>query len=127
MKPSCYNLLKAHRPLARMNKVKPLIPPLQLYKKILREHKYLPQIQRELGDQYVKNEFKLHKETDNPLHIVGFLTSWQDYLHTITQGKWVEGSLSKDVLGKMSNEQIGQLYELMKETQHKNIIKGSEC
>lgn len=101
----------------------PLLPPLQLYRKILREHKNLPLAQRELGTQYVKNEFKLHKATDNPLHIVGFLASWQDYLHEITNGKWKEGTLSADVLKKLSSEQINQLYELMKETE--NIINNT--
>ncbi|QEU60269.1 Sdh7 [Kluyveromyces lactis] len=96
---------------------KPLLPPLQLYRRILREHRNLPTMQRELGDQYVKNEFKLHKSTDNPLYIVGFLASWQDYLHMITRGEWEEGTLSTDLLEKMSPEQVTQLYELMKEAE----------
>ncbi|CCE63459.1 hypothetical protein TPHA_0E03700 [Tetrapisispora phaffii CBS 4417] len=95
--------------------VQPLLPPLQLYRRILREHRHLPPLQRELGDQYVKNEFKLHKNTDNPLHIVGFLTSWQDYLHTITKGEWEEERVSAQVLEKLSSDQVVQLYELMKE------------
>lgn len=74
-------------------------------------------MQRELGDQYVKNEFKLHKSTDNALYIVGFLASWQDYLHMITRGEWEEGTLSTDLLEKMSPEQVTQLYELMKEAE----------
>ncbi|SCW03029.1 LAFE_0G01376g1_1 [Lachancea fermentati] len=115
MKQAAVRLLRAHRPLAR--KHKPLLPPLQLYRRILREHKSLPLPQRELGDQYVKNEFRLHRETTNPLYIVGFLASWQDYLHMITKGDWVEGTLSAQVLEKMSPEQVGQLYELMKETE----------
>ena len=64
----------------------------------------------------MKNEFKLHKDTDNPLHIVGFLVSWQDYLHTITNDMWREGTLSTETLNKMSPDQVAQLYELMKET-----------
>ncbi|CEP64305.1 Sdh7p LALA0_S11e01112g [Lachancea lanzarotensis] len=96
---------------------KPLLPPLQLYRRILREHRNLPDAQRELGDQYVKNEFKLHKTTSNPLHIVGFLASWQDYLHVVTQGQWHEATLSAELLDKMSPDQVTQLYELMKETE----------
>lgn len=65
----------------------------------------------------MKSEFKLHRNTDNPLHIVGFLASWQDYLQMISKGDWVEGSLTSDVLEKLSPEQVVQLYELMKETQ----------
>lgn len=108
-------LLKARR--ANPRKTQPLFPPLQLYRRILRAHKNLPTLQRELGDNYVKNEFKLHKDTDNPLHIVGFLASWQDYLHMISKGDWIEGSLTSDVLEKLSPEQVVQLYELMKETE----------
>lgn len=95
----------------------PLLPPLQLYRQILREHQNLPAAQRELGDQYVKNEFKLHKDTTNPLHIVGFLASWQDYLHMISRGEWKEGTLSSEILDKMSPDQVNQLYTLMKETE----------
>ncbi|CCD25763.1 Sdh7p NDAI_0F04450 [Naumovozyma dairenensis CBS 421] len=95
----------------------PLLPPLSLYRKILRQHRELPTLQREMGDQYVKNEFKLHKDIDNPLHIVGFLTSWQDYLTMITHGNWKENALSRSTLEKMSDDQVVQLYELMKEAE----------
>lgn len=95
-----------------------LLPPLMLYRRLLRAHRVLPPVQRSVGDKYVKNEFKLHKNIDNPLHIVGFLTSWQDYLHMISNGEWQEGTLSKSTFDKMSLEQVGQLYELMKETEH---------
>ncbi|XDT05798.1 Hypothetical protein J6897_03616 [Nakaseomyces glabratus] len=91
-----------------------LLPPLMLYRRILRAHKLLPPMQKEMGDKYVKSEFELHS--------VGFLASWQDYLHQITNGKWKEGSLSPAVLEKMSPEQVGQLYELMKETE--KVTKG---
>lgn len=101
-----------------------LLPPLMLYRRILRAHRMLPEVQRSVGDKYVKNEFKLHKSADNPLHIVGFLTSWQDYLHIITNGEWQEGTLSKNALDKMSPQQVGQLYELMKETER--IYSGDE-
>lgn len=94
-----------------------LLPPLMLYRRILRAHRALPEVQRSIGDKYVKNEFQLHRDVDNPLHIVGFLTSWQDYLHMISNGKWQEGTMSKSTLEKMSPEQVGQLYELMKETE----------
>ncbi|EHN02898.1 Acn9p [Saccharomyces cerevisiae x Saccharomyces kudriavzevii VIN7] len=94
-----------------------LLPPLVLYKRILRQHKMLPAPQREMGDQYVRNEFKLHKDIENPLHIVGFLASWQDYLHMISNGDWKDITLSSETLEKLSPEQVVQLYELMKETQ----------
>lgn len=94
-----------------------LLPPLQLYRSILRAHRQLPELQRSLGDKYVTSEFKLHKDTDNPLHIVGFLASWQDYLKLINNGTWQTGSLSRETFEKMSPDQVVQLYELMKESE----------
>ncbi|CAL9736408.1 succinate dehydrogenase assembly factor 3, mitochondrial [Monosporozyma servazzii] len=95
-----------------------LFPPLQLYRRILRAHRQLPELQRSLGDKYVTSEFRLHRDIDNPLHIVGFLASWQDYLKLINNGTWQTGSLSKETFEKMSPEQVVQLYELMKESEH---------
>lgn len=94
-----------------------LLPPLKLYRNILRAHRELPELQRSLGDKYVKSEFRLHKDIDNPLHIVGFLASWQDYLNLINNGKWQTGSLSRETFEKMSTDQVVQLYELMKESE----------
>lgn len=85
------------------------MPPLSLFREILRAHRGLPQFQRSLGDSYVRAEFKAHKNTDNPLHIVGFLQSWQDYLLAMTGDKWREFKLSKTDLDKMSPEQVGQV------------------
>lgn len=50
-----------------------LLPPLQLYRRILRVHrrKLQPEM-RVLGDSYVKNEFRAHKNVENPLHIVRY-------------------------------------------------------
>jgi hypothetical protein len=47
-----------------------LIPPLALYRRILRAHRGLPAEQRVLGDAYVKEEFRRHRAVENPLHIV---------------------------------------------------------
>ncbi|KAH3672924.1 hypothetical protein WICMUC_003978 [Wickerhamomyces mucosus] len=100
----------------------PLLPPLALYRRILRAHKLLPSAQKELGDLYVKEEFKAHKSTDNPLYIVGFLTSWQEYLSMISNGSWKEGTMTNQELSKLSPD---QLYELMKETQRYHRGEGS--
>lgn len=111
------SLVRFARPRRPARETKPLLPPLALYRRILRAHSLLPPAQKELGDMYVKEEFKAHKSTDNPLYIVGFLTSWQDYLGMITEGKWHEGAMTLEQLEKMSPDQVNQLYELMKETQ----------
>ncbi|KAG0212178.1 acetate non-utilizing protein 9 [Mortierella sp. GBA30] len=144
-----------------MSSQKTLIPPLSLYRKILRAHRvHLPSQFRILGDGYVKAEFHRHKEVDNPLYIVGFLEQWTEYLnhvvssspktqqqhqqqkqqqHTasastsgsssseeqtreqtlqqiVAQGKPFGKKLDPALLDKMSEQQLGQLYELRKET-----------
>lgn len=48
-----------------------LLPPIQLYRRLLRAHrKHLPAEMRLLGDEYVKSEFRAHREVENPMHIV---------------------------------------------------------
>lgn len=113
MRPTLTRLIRQRRPDRQTS---PLLPPLKLYKAILRAHaSKLPVELRPLGDQYVKAEFKAHKSIEDPLQIVGFLTKWQDYLLSIDKGDWLEGKINLEDLDKMSPEQIGQLYELMQE------------
>lgn len=50
-----------------------LLPPLQLYRRILRVHRKLDPQMRVLGDSYVKKEFRAHRTAENPLHIVCLL------------------------------------------------------
>jgi hypothetical protein len=48
-----------------------LLPPLPLYRRILRGHRnHLPAEMRILGDMYVKKEFRDHRDVENPIHIV---------------------------------------------------------
>ncbi|KAF8321713.1 ACN9-domain-containing protein [Clavulina sp. PMI_390] len=71
---------------------------------------------RSLGDDYVKSEFRLHRETTNPLHIIGFLSQWKLYLEEVSSfggGEFRGRKLDAGLFEKMSDEQIGQLYELM--------------
>ncbi|KAF9161989.1 acetate non-utilizing protein 9 [Actinomortierella ambigua] len=128
-----------------MSTQKALTPPLVLYRQILRAHRmHLPPHFRILGDGYVKAEFHRHKDVDNPLYIVGFLEQWQQYLDHIvtsspsaqqgaatTQPSTVTGAATSRgtveegtpfgrkmdpvLLDKMSDQQLGQLYELRKE------------
>jgi hypothetical protein len=69
---------------------------------------------RLLGDEYVKSEFRLHRDIDNPVQIVGFLTEWQLYAQALEGDTWRGAKLEKEKLEKMSDEQVGQLYELMR-------------
>ncbi|RDB26363.1 Succinate dehydrogenase assembly factor 3, mitochondrial [Hypsizygus marmoreus] len=97
-----------------------LFPPIPLYRRLLRVHRSLPREMRSLGDDYVKAEFRRHKEVTNPVHIIGFLSQWKMYLDQLPKGadaKSFSGKrLDPTVFEKMSAEQLGQLYELMHAT-----------
>ncbi|KAF1803312.1 hypothetical protein V8B55DRAFT_1504362 [Mucor lusitanicus] len=117
-----------------------LMAPIKLYREILRSHRSLPPAMRAMGDDYVKAEFQRHKSIDNPAHIVGFVSQWQSYLEMMqtqtaplpqdstapshdplvrsfnnpADGGWGK-KLDSELLDKMSDEQLGQLYELRQE------------
>ncbi|KAK7037745.1 hypothetical protein VNI00_010706 [Paramarasmius palmivorus] len=97
-----------------------LLPPIPLYRRLLRAHRFLPREMRSLGDDYVKSEFRRHREVTNPVHIIGFLSQWKIYLQDLPQGPEGEvfrgKKLDPFLLEKMSSEQVGQLYELMNAT-----------
>ncbi|KAL9615247.1 MAG: hypothetical protein Q9167_000341 [Letrouitia subvulpina] len=91
-----------------------LLPPIPLYRRLLRGHrKYLPEDMRLLGDKYIKSEFRAHKNVENPIHIIGFLKEWQMYAQQIEGDSWLGGRIDKEKIDKMSDQQLGQLYELM--------------
>ena len=95
-----------------------LLPPIPLYRRLLRIHrKRLDPEQRIMGDLYLKAEFRRHKDIDNPIHIIGFLTEWQNYGQMIEGDSWKESSFDPSLLEKMSDQQIGQMYELMQSIQ----------
>jgi hypothetical protein len=55
----------------------PLLPPIPLLRRILRTNRKLPSHLRILGDLTVKEEFRAHRDAENPIHIVcieGFAT-----------------------------------------------------
>lgn len=87
----------------------PLLDPITLYRLILRTHRNLPPDLRVLGDPYVKSEFRLHQKTENPIHIIGFLSEWQKYAQDLSAGKWNGEKIDKAKIDKMSEEQLGQL------------------
>ncbi|BGP58432.1 hypothetical protein JCM8202_004257 [Rhodotorula sphaerocarpa] len=128
-------------PSATSELARELLPPLQLYRRLLRVHrKVLPVEMRLMGDEYVKAEFRRTRSTDNPLHIVGFLSEWKKYLDhheslvaefaNSTPGESAEAAAETDrkrqaigqrmdpsVLETLSADQIGQLYELFQASQ----------
>jgi hypothetical protein len=73
MQPSAFRMaVAATRGGLRTNQVA-LLPPMHLYRRLLRAHrKHLPAEMRLLGDEYIKAEFRAHKNVDNPAHMVRF-------------------------------------------------------
>ncbi|EXJ95323.1 hypothetical protein A1O1_00443 [Capronia coronata CBS 617.96] len=95
-----------------------LLPPIPLYRRLLRIHrKKLSPEERVFGDTYLKAEFRRHRDIENPLHIVGFLTEWQQYGQQLEGDDWKGRKIDNDLLERMSDQQIGQLYELMQAIQ----------
>jgi hypothetical protein len=102
----------------------------RLYRRLLRSHRHLDLEMRFMGDSYVKSEFRLTRSTDNPLHIIAFLSQWKQYLDEIERStdvvedakgkrkevRWKGRRLEMGTLEGMSPEQVGQLYELMHAT-----------
>ncbi|KAK4447688.1 putative mitochondrial acetate non-utilizing protein 9 precursor [Podospora aff. communis PSN243] len=98
-----------------------ILPPIPLYRRLLRAHrKHLPKEMRVLGDEYVKAEFRAHRDVENPVHLIGFLSEWQLYAQKIEGESWVGEKLDEGKIAKMSDEQLGQLYELMKTIQKRD-------
>ncbi|OAG37577.1 hypothetical protein AYO21_08185 [Fonsecaea monophora] len=91
-----------------------LLPPIPLYRRLLRIHrKRLNPEERVFGDTYLKAEFRRHRDIENPLHIVGFLTEWQQYGQQLEGKDWKEQKIDPALLDKLSDQQVGQMYELM--------------
>ncbi|KAL1596018.1 hypothetical protein SLS59_008007 [Nothophoma quercina] len=104
-----------------------LLPPIPLYRTLLRTHrKVLPVEQRLLGDMYVKAEFRAHKDIDNPVQIIGFLSEWQMYAQALQGDSWKGERMDKAKIDKMSDQQIGQLYELMQAIKKQNDAEAEE-
>jgi Complex1_LYR-like len=59
---------------------------IQLYRTILQCHKkYLvDDSMRNIGNKYVRNEFKLHKNITNEQQINQFTTEWENYIIQLT-------------------------------------------
>ena len=95
-----------------------LIPPIPLYRRLLRiNRKKLGAEERVFGDTYLKAEFRRHRDTENPLHIVGFLTEWQQYGQQLEGEDWKEQKIDPALFDRLSDQQVGQMYELMQAIQ----------
>lgn len=104
-----------------------VLPPIPLYRRLLRIHRNkLPPEERVMGDLYLKDEFRRHKDIDNPIHIIGFLTQWQQYGQMLEGDEWKGQKFDQDLLDKMSDQQIGQMYELMQAIQSRGRDAADE-
>uniref|UniRef100_A0A4X2JRR0 Succinate dehydrogenase assembly factor 3 n=2 Tax=Vombatus ursinus TaxID=29139 RepID=A0A4X2JRR0_VOMUR len=96
-----------------------------LYRRLLVLHRALPPDLRALGDQYVKDEFRRHKGVGRE-EALRFLREWERYAAALWQQtnaveKMQLGArLTKEQLDDFSEEQIGQLQELMQEATKPN-------
>ena len=104
-----------------------VLPPIPLYRRLLRIHrKKLGPEERIFGDTYLKAEFRRHKGIENPLHIIGFLTQWQQYGQQLDGDGWKGHKLDMDLIDKMSDQQVGQMYELMQAIQKRGRDSADE-
>lgn len=102
-----------------------LLPPIPLYRRVLRAHrKHLPQQERMLGDEYVKSEFRAHRTTENPVHIIGFLTEWQMYAQQIEGESWKGEKMDRVKIDKMSGE---LLFPCRRISWEGECVKGVGC
>ncbi len=98
-----------------------LLPPIPLYRRLLRAHRHkLDPDERILGDQYIRSEFRAHRNVENPVHIVrtilfeekcwnwsgipqiGFLTEWQLYAQKLEGDSWKGEKMDTGKIDKMS-------------------------
>ncbi|EPE26776.1 hypothetical protein GLAREA_02690 [Glarea lozoyensis ATCC 20868] len=104
-----------------------LLPPIPLYRRLLRAHrKCLPREMRLLGDEYIKSEFRAHRDVENPAHIIGFLTEWQLYAQKLEGDDWLGDRMEIGKIDKMSDQQLGQMYELMQAIRKKELGEDDE-
>ena len=108
---------------------------LQLYKELRRLHrktlpkgnhnatlnksfkKYFITAMQTLGNKYISQEFRLitKNESTTPQHKTAFLNEWTAYKNTLLQQDGLRNKNLKVNLDDLSDQQIGQLYELKKE------------
>eukprot|EP00957_Ditylum_brightwellii_P142879 10886935-Ditylum_brightwellii.AAC.1 len=75
------------------------IAALSLYRSILRAHsKHLPPEMRNLGDAYVKSEFRLHRTVNSDGQLTQFMDAWKLYLDQIQVTARAKESLNSGVL-----------------------------
>lgn len=91
---------------------------LRLYRRILKLHRNLPLTAKALGDQYLKDEFRRHKNATRE-QLTEFIQEWKMYADMLERqqelGKDFGSYLSEDQLSSANDEQLCQLYALHQE------------
>jgi len=94
-----------------------------LYKTILRLHRGLPPELKGFGDEYVRDEFRRHKNAEGQFVPI-FMNEWTNYAATLagqlgkkTSYKVLGVPLASERFSEMSDEQVAQLFELFSEAQ----------
>ncbi|KAL3318046.1 acetate non-utilizing protein 9 [Cichlidogyrus casuarinus] len=95
-----------------------------LYKTILRLHKGLPPEMKELGDRYVKDEFKRHK-TASVEYVKPFMVEWSSYASQLAQQIKISSNpkerldfgakIAESSISHFTEEQLNQLLLLAEE------------
>ncbi|CAH3154257.1 unnamed protein product [Porites lobata] len=91
---------------------------VRLYRRILKLHRKLPLASRALGDQYLKDEFRRHKNATRE-QLAEFIQEWKIYADML-EGQQKEGNdfgshMSEDQVSNIREEQLLQLYALHQE------------
>ncbi|KAM3716658.1 Succinate dehydrogenase assembly factor 3 [Dirofilaria immitis] len=110
--------------------------PLILYKRILRLHYGLPKEMRMIGDCYIKDEFRRHKNVSAEQALV-FLKEWKEYCTILSKqlsnrgiAKKILGvSLNSTLLDNLQDDQLWQLYNLKLEAEKRGSDNNnkSDC
>ncbi|KAL7749824.1 hypothetical protein RI367_004700 [Sorochytrium milnesiophthora] len=94
---------------------------VHLYRRILRLHRRMPDEVRFLGDRCVRDEFRRHRTlTAESPYLRAFFQEWSMYANEMQaqlskDGKVKGRGMDMDTLEKMSDQQLGQLWELRSE------------
>lgn len=85
-----------------------------LYRSILKAHRRsLPLELSQIGDSFVRNEFKLHKNA-SPEQAIKFFQEWEGYLETL-KSEGLGAGLGDSDVAQMTEEQKSKLNELKDE------------
>ncbi len=110
---------------------------LQLFGKILRLHRKLPPPMRSIGDRYLRDEFRRHRDAQPPLTSTQwheFRAQWQAYANMLdgtadrlpdgTEN--VQGGLAVDVVKELNPQQQERLLALQREAYRAGMALHAE-